>query len=95
MTLPEFLQPCLASYDLTKLEAKRDKKLIITEILNKGDDQAIKWLSITYTSKEIKEIVASPINGMWLKNVLIYWTQIFGITLPKETFQKAIINLSP
>src|SRR3972149_1171276 len=40
MALPSFLQGCLASYDLKKIDEKRDKKIIITEILNKGDDIA-------------------------------------------------------
>lgn len=95
MALPKFLQPCLASYDLSQLAPKRDKEIIITEILNKGNDQAVKWLGKTYTLKEIKDVVASPIKGMWLENNLVYWTRILDINLPKETFQKAIIDLSP
>ncbi|MBI2327627.1 hypothetical protein HYU92_04905 [Candidatus Curtissbacteria bacterium] len=95
MAVPKFLQPCLASYDLSKLNAKRDKELIITEVLNKGDDQAVKWLGRTYSQEEIKSTVVSPMRGMWTENVLLYWTRIFDIDLPKDTFQKAIINLSP
>ena len=95
MALPAFLQPYLASYDLKKMSQKRDKKLIITEILNKGDDVAIKWLGQNYTLEEIKAVVASPTRGMWLANVLRYWLAIFDIKLSKDNFKSALINLNP
>lgn len=95
MALPSFLQSCLASYDLSQMDKKRDKKTIITEILNKGDDIAIGWLGANYNQKEIKEVVSSPTRGMWLENTLTYWLKIFDLKLPKSVFQKAIINLSP
>lgn len=95
MALPSFLQPCLASYDLSKMDPQSDKELIITEVLNKGDDQDIRWLGKTYTQEEIKQVVASPTRGMWLESILAYWLKIFDIKLPKDVFQKAIINLNP
>ena len=95
MALPSFLQGCLASYDLKKIDEKRDKKIIITEILNKGDDIAIRWLGQNYTQNEIKEAVRSPIRGMWLSSVLRYWLAIFDIKIPQDVFQKATINLNP
>ena len=95
MALPSFLQPCLASYNLSKLDKKRDKKTIITEILNKGDELALQWLGKTYTQEEIKDTVSSPARGMWLSKVLTYWLKIFDLKIPKNVFQKAIINLSP
>jgi len=95
MALPKFLQSCLASYDLTKMDIASDKQLIITEILNKGDDVAIRWLGRNYTRKEIKEVVASPVRGMWLSEVLTYWLKIFDLKLPEDVFKRAIINLSP
>lgn len=95
MALPQFLQPYLASYNLSKMDQERDKRTIITEVLNKGDDQAIEWLGKTYTKQEIKEIVSDPTRGMWLKSTLTYWLKIFGIKLPKNVFEKAIINLAP
>lgn len=95
MALPKFLQPYLASYDLTKLDIKQDKKLIITQILNKGNYQALQWLGKTYSRKEIKEAISSPTPGMWLKSTLLYWLKIFGIKLDKKTFNRAALNLRP
>ena len=95
MALPKFLQPCLASYDLSKMDKKLDKKTIITEILNKGDDVAVRWLGKNYTQEEIKAVVASPTRGMWLESILTYWLKIFDIKLSEDVFKRAIINLSP
>ncbi len=93
--LPKFLQPCLASYDLQELNLKEDKRLIITQVLNKGDDEALRWLGRNYSQKEIKEAIVSPMRGMWLKNILAYWQKIFNLKLSKETFNKAVLDLRP
>lgn len=95
MALPKFLQPCLPSYDLSKLSLKRDKKIIITHVLNRGDDTALEWLGKTYSQKDIKEVVSSPTRGVWLESILTYWQKILNIKLPKNTFRRAILNLNP
>lgn len=95
MALPKFLQPYLASYDLAKLDVKRDKKLIITQVLNKGNYPALQWLGRTYSRKEIKEAITSPTPGMWLKSTLSYWLKIFNLKLDKKTFNQAVLNLRP
>ena len=93
--VPSFLQPYLASYDLSRLDVERDKDIIITEILNKGDDEAIIWLGRTYPKKVIKEVISFPIRGLWMKSVLDYWTKIFDIKLSRERFNRAILDLNP
>ena len=93
--LPQFLQPCLASYDLRELDLKEDKRLIITQVLNKGNDEDLRWLGKNYSKKEIKETITSPIRGMWLEKVLSYWQKIFNLNLSKETFNRAVLNLRP
>lgn len=95
MALPIFLQPCLASYNLKHLNKKHDRQIIITEILNKGDDVAIKWLGKNYTLEEIKKVVASPTRGMWFPGILDYWLKILDVKVPKGVSERATINLSP
>lgn len=94
MELPVFLQPYLASYDLSKLDLNNDKKLIITEILNKGDGKGLKWLSENYSQEDIKQVVVNPIRGLWLKSVLRYWMKIFEINHNSEVFNSSTINLN-
>lgn len=95
MGLPKFLQPYLASYDLSQLDVEQDKELIITEVLNKGNYMALEWLGKNYSGKEIKRVVAVPTRGMWFRSVLGYWQKIFDIKLPKQVFDRAVINLRP
>lgn len=95
MALPKFLQPCLASYDLSQLAPKRDKELIITEVLNKGADRDHQWLFKTYSPRQIKAIIKNPTRGMWLKKNLLYWQQIFDIKIPKIKQELAYLDLNP
>ena len=89
------LQSSLASYDLSKMDKNRHKETIITSVLNKGDGKDLDWLCKTYTRKEIEEVVASPQRGMWFREVLTYWQKILDIKIPKNIFDKAIIDLNP
>ena len=95
MPIPKFLQSYLASYDLSELDTKEDKKLIITEILNKGNGEALSWVTDTYSKDDIKEVVSSPTRGMWLETNLAYWQMIFGLKIAPEVYRNAVINLNP
>ncbi len=97
MFLPKFLQPYLASYDLSQISKsdKEMKKEIITQILNLGDKQAIKWVFENYKDWEIKESITNPIRGVWLKRSLFYWKHILEIEISKTDFEMAIANLDP
>lgn len=94
MALPKFLQPYLASYNLKALNKEQDKELIITQVLNRGDDEALRWLGKTYSQKQIKKTISSPTPGVWMKSVLSYWLKIFNLKLNKRVFNRAIINLN-
>jgi hypothetical protein len=95
MSIPIYLQTYLASYDLTRMSVERDKDIIITEILNKGDEEALKWLTSTYSKEEVKQMIVAPTRGMWMKRTLQYWMNMLDVTLDKEIFNKAILNLNP
>ncbi|KKP46512.1 MAG: hypothetical protein UR39_C0010G0023 [Candidatus Woesebacteria bacterium GW2011_GWA1_33_30] len=95
MSIPKFLQTYLASYDLSKMDIQRDKDIIITEILNKGDGKALDWLVKSYKRNEIKEIVSKPVRGSWMRSVLDYWIKVFDLDIPKLVYNKSIINLNP
>jgi hypothetical protein len=95
MPLPQFLQPYLASYDLSALDVEADKELIITEVLNKGNFEALAWLTRAYSEEDIRKVLASPDRGMWMESVLSYWLKIFNIRLPDAKYKQAIVDLSP
>jgi len=73
---------------------EKDKDLIITEVLNKGDEDALRWITNNYSGKDIKQVISSPIRGFWLKKTLEYWLKIFDIKLDERTFKNSVINLN-
>ena len=95
MALSKFLQPCFPSYNVKNLDKNRDRKLIITEILNYGTERDLGWLTKTYSKKDLKQVLSKPEKGVWLKDVLTYWQKILGLKINRNDFQKAILNIHP
>lgn len=79
MAIPSYLQPYLASYDLSKIDAfdQSVRNELITQILNKGDLEATKWIFKNYSLENIKECIKNPVRGVWIKSSLSYWQKIF------------------
>ena len=95
MSLPNFLQPYLWSYDIRKIDKNRNRETIITAILNLGDEKAIKWLFNNYSLNDIKSVLRNPRRGMWHKISLLYWQKVLGVEAPKFKQELAYINLDP
>jgi len=93
--IPNFVAPCLWSYNIKDLDLKEDKELIITQVLNYGDEKRIKWLYSVYTEDDIKEIVSHPRRGLWFEKVLNVWELMLGIRIPKKVKQKALFRIEP
>jgi len=93
--LPENFQRILWSYDINKINLRKDKKEIITQVLNYGDWQDIKELFRLYSEEEIKEILRNPRRGVWFEKVLNFWCKMFNIKLKKEIYQNAIFRINP
>lgn len=71
--IPSSIYPFLWSYDVDKLDLERDKKRIITNVLNWGTVQATKWLFEIYSREDIKEAITNPLPGEWGKKSLNFW----------------------
>lgn len=95
--VPDFLQPYLASYDLTKLELSDPgvSQEIITEVLNKGDKKAVIWVFSSFPKSQIISVIKNPIPGTWIESSLLYWQKMLGVNSSIDNFQKAILNLNP
>lgn len=93
--LPKFLQFVLWSYDSNKIDLEKDKEIIITQILNYGDWQDLKWLYSVYNEGDIKRVVSHPSRGLWFEKVLNFWEKMFNLRIPKKVRQKAIFNINP
>jgi len=90
--VPKQFQRALWSYDISKMDLEKDKKEIITQVLNYGTWEDLKWLFKVYSEKEIKEVIKNPRRGVWFKKVLNFWTKIFNIKLKKDVFERAIFR---
>ena len=77
--IPQFIRPFLWSYDISKLDLEKDKKRIITNILNYGTKEATDWLFSKFERKDICEAIEKPIPGEWSKKSLYFWALILGV----------------
>ena len=80
------------SYDIKSLDLKEDKEYIISQVLNYGTWEDLKWLFKVYPEKEIKKIIKKPGRGLWFRKVLNFWATIFNIKIKKEIREKAIFR---
>ncbi len=75
----EKFKPFLWSFDIEKMELEKDKKQIITNVLNFGTKEATDLLFEVYGRKEIKQQVENPLSGEWNDKSLNYWSLVLGI----------------
>ena len=93
--MPPSFQTALWSYDISRMNIEKDKKGIITQVLNYGTWDNLKLLFKIYPEKEIKKVIKNPSRGVWFEKVLNFWTTIFNIRLKKDVREKAIFNINP
>jgi hypothetical protein len=93
--LPAAVRSTLWSHDLSGIDPQRDRELIITQVLNYGNWQAVLWLLETYGEKEVRKVVRKPRRGMWWPRVLNYWQVVLEATIPKLVYDRAIIRMNP
>ena len=57
----------------------RDKKRIITNVLNLGTVKATKWLFEIYNKEEIKDVIIDPLPGEWNEKSLNFWGLVLDV----------------
>ncbi len=77
--IPKFVQPFLWSYDIKELNLSRDKRRIITNVLNLGTKEATDWLFKTYTKEDIKDCLVHPLPGEWNNKSMVFWSFLMNI----------------
>lgn len=78
-TIPQYIKPFLWSFDLAKIDLKKDKKRIISNILNLGTKQATDWLFSIYSQEDINLAIANPLPGEWSAKSLNFWSLVLGV----------------
>jgi hypothetical protein len=82
--IPDFVKPCLWSFDLNALNLEDDKQSIIFSVLNNGSEKACRWIISTYHRDTIKKIIEASIASSWDKKSLKLWSIVFE-TNPKRS----------
>ena len=95
MKAPEGVRACLWSYDLSELNLETDRELIVTQILNYGGWEEVQWLLKRYPQKTIASVLKNPRRGVWLPDVLNFWTRLWGIHLLPHRYRRALFSLYP
>lgn len=93
-TIPKALQAALWSYDLKKLDIEDDKKLIITQVLNYGVLEDVKWLYSVYSEYDIMEVVKDPSRGRWFAKTLNFWLTVFDLEIDENKKAAAIQKIA-
>jgi len=95
MKLPLGVRACLWSYRPSIVDVRRDRALIITQVLNYGRWDDVQWLLQTYTRGEISKVLCRPARGSWLPDVLHFWTLLWKIRLPRKVYRQALFSVHP
>ncbi|SRR5260221_3872403 len=96
ISIPNFIQVYLPSYNISKLDAKSPSvtREVVTQVLNQGDDKALRWVFENYTLDKIRECVEKPQKGEWFPESLNYWRQILKVKKILN-YDSAILNMYP
>lgn len=82
--LPSFINAVLWSYDTSRIDPKKDKKIIISQVLNFGSKDATEWVFKTYGKDEIRKVADTIPASSWDKKSLHFWSLILHIHPPQK-----------
>lgn len=93
--VPDSVRACLWFADINYLDWKKQQDLVVTQVLNRGTWEAVRWVYRTYGTKAMKASLLKPKRGFWFPQSLVFWSKFFGIKLSRETFEMALLRLDP
>jgi len=76
---PQSVKAVLWSYNWNALEVQKDKKIIISQVLNFGSEEAIKWLFKQYGLTDVEQIANTIPLFQWNKKSLSLWKLVLSI----------------
>ena len=78
--LPDDVKQVLWSYDTTKIDLDKHRRLIVGQVLNYGSRKATDWLFEHYSQEEVANIAKTIPSGQWDKKSLALWSLVLNIT---------------
>lgn len=90
--LPAFLEPYFWDVDFNEINAEQSAPYVVHRILDKGNDQAIRWMFKTYDKNLIKEVITKR-RGFSPKTAN-FWADLLDIDKIKVTcLQKPYLKM--
>lgn len=86
--IPARLQPFFPEYDVSKLNAGRDKTLVISRLLESGARGELRWLSRRYPQAEIALVVEKDGLRLLSSRALRFWSLYFNVR-PRPSWRSA------
>ena len=86
---PKSVESVLWSYDLSKIDIGKHKRLIVAQVLNYGTQESTDWLFKTYGIEEIRRMAQQIPSGQWDKKSLALWSLYLGIK-PKSKLERVL-----
>lgn len=87
--LPQAVKNTLWSWDTNKIDLEKDKKLIVTQVLNYGTEEATDWLFDTFSKSEIEKEAQKIPLGQWDEKSLALWSLIMDLD-PKPRSERIL-----
>lgn len=81
--IPSYVKPFVWSYDTKKLNLKKDRKVIIINILNLGSIRATEWLFEQFNKADIKKTIQNSSIKEWNEKSLNLWSNFLKVK-PKK-----------
>jgi hypothetical protein len=85
--IPNYVKPFLWSYNVKEMDWQKDKKRILTNVLNLGTKKATDWVFSCYSKQSIIAVIKKPLPGEWNKKSLNFWSLILNVK-PGNTKRK-------
>ena len=82
---PKFIVQFLWSSDISKVDIRRDKAMIIKNVLNFGTKRATDWLDETYSRRDIRRVIRNTPVSAWRQRSLNLWSLIYGVSPKRQT----------
>lgn len=76
---PQSVKAVLWSYKLDRIEVQKHKKIIISQVLNFGSEEAIEWLFKQYGFALVAKIANTIPLFQWNKKSLSLWRLVLSI----------------
>ena len=93
--IPTSVRACLWSSNLRQLDWAGQRGLVITQVLNRGTLEAVRWIIRLYGMRAIRNVVKNPRRGLWFPSTLQFWLTFFRMSIKPSLFEAALFSVVP